>query len=875
MKLHNLTIMAAGTTACILAACSREQLSPEPQEQRYTVTATRENSATKTSVDENYSLNWNSEDVIGVFNGSEYKHRSLALVDGDGTPTATFELSDGPLEAGDVYAYYPYDEKVSLTQEGTITVNLDTQTYEFDQESKDLVNFGKYFYMTGKTYAEDGSTNVDISFRNPLSAFVFNLSNNGEETISIKSVSVKTADGSEVFGMSGTLDLADPEASAATEKAAVASADLTDVVLEVGDAIDIPVVVFPCDLSGKELEFTVTYTGGDTEEQTVSKTLAGRNLARNSFAVVRLDFGEKAAAEKLQEVLRNGGTYTLECSISGNFTVSTTEPVTINLNGFTIANDPSEGAGDTFTVSPGSSLTIEGEGTVDNLSAGRAAIYNNGSVTLNGGTYTRSAENSGDNSYYCLLNHGDMTINAGVNVTVDGTNSALIHNAYYDYNAADDRTGYVSGTGQNNPVLTINGGLFEGGNNTVKNGEGGILEINGGTFPKTGTYNILNAHIATISGGEFSGGSASVYTYSEDYNEKYHKAETSIKGGIFNASVLGSNGNNATITVSGGSFSCASISSLKNLIGKLTEDADVSMSLKENTSAFARRFNSTITLNVAKADIDLNGNAITYIGKEHDIFSVDGGNVTIGNGSINATGYDPSDDPQGGISVSGSASLTIDGIQMESTSSCFAVADNGSLTIRNSNVKARDYAVTSNASNPDQNITVTLEDSEFSGNTPVLLNIPSTISVDGCTITGDTQGMVIRGGDATIKDSNITLAIEGSIADNEFFAGYFNDKDWGTGNMVNVAALTIGNKSENAYQYPTSVSLLGNTVLTVTGEAESLFPAVYAYANQGEGLGVSFNYDETVKFVGTHEPIREYGSSNIMVNGKPFTPATE
>ena len=881
MKLHSLTIIA-GTAVCLFAACSREQLAPEPQG-RYTITAIRESGDTKTSVDEDYSLNWNAEDEIGVFNGAEYTHHRLALTDGDGTPTATFELLEGALEEGDVFAYYPYDVGTVLTEDGKIAVDLGEQSYEYDSESKDLDNFGKYFYMTGKATAEVGNTNVDVSFRNPLSAFVFNLSNNGEESLTIKSVSVGTTDGSDVFGTAGTLDLADPEASEATTMAASASASLNSVVLEVGEAIDIPVVVFPCDLSRKELVFTVTYTAGEDDvEQTISKTLAGRNLARNSFAVIRLDFGENAAVEKLQEVLQKGGTYDLTCSITGNFTVTSTEHVTINLNGFTITNDPSsEGTGDTFTVNPGSNLTISGEGTVDNTSHGKAAIYNNGTVTLKGGTYTRSAENSSYtdsedpdfNSYYVILNHGEMTINEGVNVTVNGTWSALIHNAYDDYPLPDERHGYVEGKGSAYPSLTINEGLFEGGNNTVKNGEGGILEINGGSFPKAGTYNILNAHIATINGGEFSGASSSVYTTAEYYNEEYHKAETSIKGGIFNASVINSVGDNPTITVSGGSFSCPTIITLKNLIGKLTEDADVSLSLKENL--FFKNFSDPITFNVSKANIDLNGNTMSYTSDQGDAFIVSKGDITICDGKITTTKYNSEADPYGGISVSGNASLTIEDIQMESSSTCFAVADQGSLTIRNSTVKADIYAVTSNASNSEQNITVTLEDSEFSGNTPVLLNIPSTITVNRCTITGDTQGMVVRGGNATITDSNITLTIEGSIEDNKEFADYFDTIDWRDGNQVNVAALTIGNKLEGSYQYPTSVSLKGNTTLRVSGEAESLFPVVYAHANSGEGLGVTFNYDETVNFVGSHEPQCEYGSFNIVVNEQPVTPATE
>ena len=748
MKLHSLTIMA-GTAVCLLAACSREQLAPEPQG-RYTITAIRESGGTKTSVDEDYSLNWNAEDVIGVFNGAD--HHRLALTDGDGTPTATFELAEGTLKEGDVFAYYPYDEKTTLT-DGKITVNLGKQSYEYDAESKDLDNFGKYFYMTGKATAEAESTNVDVSFRNPLSAFVFNLSNHGEESLTIKSVSVGTTDGSEVFGTAGTLDLTDPEASEATTKAASASASLNDMVLEREEAIDIPVVVFPCDLSGIELEFTVTYTAGeDAVERKISKILAGRDLARNSFAVIRLDFGENAAVEKLQEVLQNGGTYNLTCSITGNFTVTSTDPVTINLNGFTITNDPSsEGTGDTFTVNPGSSLTIAGEGTVDNTSHGKAAIYNNGTVILNGGTYTRSAENSDDNSYYVILNHGDMTITEGVCVISTSAKSSLVHNAYYDYTSTNGRDGYVKGTGAEHPSLTINGGTFDGGNVSIKNGEGGFLEINGGTFPNAKTYNVLNGHVATINGGEFSGASSSVYTDATAINEDYHKTETSIKGGIFNASVINSVGDNPTITVSGGSFSCPTIITLKNLIGKLTEDADVSLSLKEHL--LFKNFSDPITFNVTKADIDLNGNNISYTdkNKNREAIIVSKGSVTIGNGSLKAASL-VSDPSLSAIKVDDGASLTLN--DMSVTSSSIGInADEGATLVLN-NTTITDELTISGDTKLDNELKV------FSTNMTIDLN-NKTLTLPRIVFMGDNASYTITGGTLEIEGAGSGLAIEG------------------------------------------------------------------------------------------------------------------
>lgn len=64
--------------------------------------------------------------------------------------------------------------------------------------------------------------------------------------------------------------------------------------------------------------------------------------------------------------------------MTGDFTISATNEVIINLNGHKITNK----SGDTFTVNKDSKLTINGNGTVDNVSHGKACIYNNGTVIL-------------------------------------------------------------------------------------------------------------------------------------------------------------------------------------------------------------------------------------------------------------------------------------------------------------------------------------------------------------------------------------------------------------------------------------------------------------------------------------------------------------
>ncbi len=869
MKLHSLTIMA-GTAVCLFAACSREQLAPEPQGW-YTITAIRESGSTKTSVDEDYSLNWNAGDVIGVFNGAD--HHRLALTDGDGTPTATFVLEEG-LEEGDVFAYYPYDEGTDLTEDGKIAVDLGEQSYEFDAKSKDLDNFGKYFYMTGKATAEAGSTNVNVSFRNPLSAFVFNLSNNGEESLTIKSVSVGTADDSEVFGTAGTLDLADPEASEATTMAASASARLNSVVLEVREAIDIPVVVFPCDLSGKELVFTVTYTAGeDAEEQKISKILAGRNLARNSFAVIRLDFGENAAVKKLQEVLQNGGTYDLTCSITGNFTVTSTDPVTINLNGFTITNDPSsEGTGDTFTVNPGSSLTIAGEGTVDNTSHGKAAIYNNGIVTLNGGTYTRSAENSSYtdsedpdlNSYYVILNHGEMTINEEVNIVSSGTYSSLINTGYRDYLAEDERSGYIEGKGQKYPQLTINGGTFEGGVITIKNDLNGTLEINGGNFTNSTVGNIQNAYITTIHGGNFKHKAgtnhiASVYVGGAD--APYSKGITTINGGTFEGGTIiahGDEAGKASMIVNGGSFYCnfsnssgesgyesgvVSINNgsftigtwdvLQSIAGFLTEDARITA--KAQNGFMFTDCKEPIIFNAQEVTLDLNGKTLTL---PRIVFMGDKASYTITGGTLEIEGAGS------GLAIEGQNSeLTLDGVTINA-----GKLENGESAITCGN---------NDKPNSSGNVLTVKNSTITSEQTGINLRRGQTLVVENSTIThkwfGITQNGVYPGSSVTVKGNTHISGYATGI--------YLSNKAEGDRNVLVVDGATIQSEEGSPIE-------IKKTDLTVTG-ATLKSDADPTYKVNGGGAGGS-GYGIVLAGYVSGEAYEGYYDRTALINSNRF-----
>ena len=151
-----------------------------------------------------------------------------------------------------------------------------------------------------------------------------------------------------------------------------------------------------------------------------------------------------------------GDTVTLLKDTKEDITIPSGKTITLDLNGKKLTNIDNN----TITVEKGATLTVTGTGTVDNVTHGKAAVYNKGTVTLADGTYERSAEagedanDDGGNSFYTVLNHGNMTVEADVVVNNKGKYSSLFENGYYNYSNSD---------GVVNPTLTIKGGTFDGG----------------------------------------------------------------------------------------------------------------------------------------------------------------------------------------------------------------------------------------------------------------------------------------------------------------------------------------------------------------------------------------------------------------------------
>ena len=267
-------------------------------------------------------------------------------------------------------------------------------------------------------------------------------------------------------------------------------------------------------------------TGGTTEPDTSAKNEGVKSIIELNTAIT--DAGETETTIKLA------------ADITGDVVIPEDANITIDLNGKKITNSVGH------TIMNNGTLTIKGEGTVDNITHGKAALYNKGTVTLNGGTFDRTQENgqsdssSGGNSYYTIKNVGNMTINEGVNVlTAEGNGelgrfSSLVANGYYN------GTTYDNDKGVDNPTLIINNGTFSGGLNTIKNDDRAELTINNGTFQNFYQATVQNHNIATINGGTYKAASDASSTGKETY-------------GVYNCG-CGANIDLGTLTVTGGIF---------------------------------------------------------------------------------------------------------------------------------------------------------------------------------------------------------------------------------------------------------------------------------------------------------------------------------
>lgn len=308
------------------------------------------------------------------------------------------------------------------------------------------------------------------------------------------------------------------------------------------------------------------------------------NKSENTLTVKGGSFTDVATAVKYAE---NNATIKVAQDTTSDVVVPADKTITLDLNGHKIVN--SSTAQDNtvadnlrkHTITNNGTLTIMdsvGTGVVDNVSHGRAALYNAGTISeIKGGKFTRSVDNSTDassakgNSYYVVENKEGATITAisAGDFLAAGKFSSLFRNGGTIGEISGGtftQDGFIAFKNEGT-VNKISGGTFSSKDESCIQNWGTIGEICGGaiTAGSIGIWNFSSdkyssaGKVTNISGGEIKGTTAAIRL--NDYDATYlkpakpssiNRASATISGGKING-VLQVN-TNTTLTITGGLF---------------------------------------------------------------------------------------------------------------------------------------------------------------------------------------------------------------------------------------------------------------------------------------------------------------------------------
>ena len=272
---------------------------------------------------------------------------------------------------------------------------------------------------------------------------------------------------------------------------------------------------------------------------------------------------------------------------------------------------------------------------------------------------------------------------------------------------------------------------------------------------------------------------------------------------------------------------------------------------------------------------DLNGYKLTYSGTTHEV--AEGKTLTFMDSSVTGnarggtlelsgvTGTTAAINPQKG------ATLKVSNITVTcSGSAFFPQGDAAKVDVTACDVTAPIYCVGTNAgSTNNYNVVITLKDSTFvaavgdGDNCAVMINVPGTLNIDNCTITGDRQAVLVRAGTAVINNSDIKTT--GKFTD---AATKYHSDAWKSGNEVPAAALTVGN-----YQNGPASAYLAAANVTVTNTkltAEHGVPAIYTDANDTYKGDLTIGGDSTV-VTGEVMKGQKADKAVVAVTGGTFT----
>lgn len=277
-----------------------------------------------------------------------------------------------------------------------------------------------------------------------------------------------------------------------------------------------------------------TQSDGETKDKAVMLTGEADPQDAN---VAYVDSDTSKTYTTLQDAITNANDQiVLTSDVTESVTIPAGKSIQLNLNDHKITNTAGQ-----HTITNNGTLTIAGNGTVDNVSHGRAALYNEKDATaiVESGTFTRSQEagtpsGNGGNSWYVVYNDGTLTFNGGT-VEATGKFSSLV----------------VSGQKDSSAVMTINNGNFNNDFIVIK-AEGGTTNITGGTFNSPEQTLQSWDSITTVTGGTLNGAISSWVWEDSTTNGVTISGDAVVNGNLTAANYDNKSSIASSITINGG-----------------------------------------------------------------------------------------------------------------------------------------------------------------------------------------------------------------------------------------------------------------------------------------------------------------------------------
>lgn len=233
----------------------------------------------------------------------------------------------------------------------------------------------------------------------------------------------------------------------------------------------------------------------------------------------------------------------------------------------------------------------------------------------------------------------------------------------------------------------------------------------------------------------------------------------------------------------------------------ISDLADGNAKLTEDVTVDATKLAAALAQDTT---IDLNGKTLTVNAADGKAFAVNKA-LTISNGTVKGTGiqfvtalFDVKN------------SLTLDKVNMTSNGSVVMVGAKATVIIKDSELKTTGngvYCIATNASNPNATVggitvtnstlTTTADDS-----CAFMLNIGGQAKLEGCTINGKRQGVVVRAGSVDIKNCNI----------GEPSYKKADPDPWTSGNEVACGSLVVGSNGVYGQNDSAKVTVTGSTI---------------------------------------------------------------